>query len=413
VDTQAPPFFVLFPRPDLIGRDEDIERLHAILQQRQSAAVTPALTGQGGIGKTQLAIRYAYEKGGAYPGGVFWVNAAREAKLPITAQLGHYGLSVGLAKPQDTNDEEAFYRQLALAFTGQVLSRPGALLNADNVDDRDLLLRDLPGLPATRLTAFGCKVLITSRLANLPNCTDIGVDILSPEDARQLLMRESGRSAAGIENRAALDDVARMVGRLPLGLRLVGAILRDSNWPTPALVQHLNAAPDIVEAIDENIDELPSDYQDRVERSPKGVLKWSWDSLERIVNQAVREASRELFQILGRLPETEIVRLELLRQLVGRGLGGQSAVRDAFTLAVRALFDRNLAEEPHPGHVRLHPLVHKYARGLSTSAFAESLIIRAAERLRSPEFLAVQNGEALLTLLRELPMLIELTDERF
>jgi hypothetical protein len=47
-----------FPRnPDFVGRSDDLDRLHAVLQTQRSAGIRPAgLTGMGGIGKTQLAV---------------------------------------------------------------------------------------------------------------------------------------------------------------------------------------------------------------------------------------------------------------------------------------------------------------------------------------------------------------------
>jgi hypothetical protein len=188
MDAQAPPFFVPFDRPDLIGREGDVERLHQTLQEGKAAAVTPtlALTGQGGIGKTQLAVLFAHEKAAAYPGGVFWLNAAKDAE-PITEQLGRYALAMKLADLNAEGNIREYYRQLALVWCGQRGSRPDTLLIADNVDDRAFLTSDLPGLPLMRVTSLGCKILVTSRLANLPGCDDLEVSILGQDEARDLV----------------------------------------------------------------------------------------------------------------------------------------------------------------------------------------------------------------------------------
>ncbi len=46
---------------DFVGRSDDLERLHAVLQCETARRHRPAgLTGMGGIGKTQLAVEYVY-----------------------------------------------------------------------------------------------------------------------------------------------------------------------------------------------------------------------------------------------------------------------------------------------------------------------------------------------------------------
>jgi len=76
----TPKFRVPFPRnPQFVGRDDDLIALHATLQKGETVGVRPALlSGLGGIGKTQLAVEYAYRHATDYPGGVYWINAAQE-----------------------------------------------------------------------------------------------------------------------------------------------------------------------------------------------------------------------------------------------------------------------------------------------------------------------------------------------
>ena len=60
-------FTVPYPEhPHFVGREEDLARLHAALQGEGPVGINPAamgnptgVTGQGGIGKTQLAVAYA------------------------------------------------------------------------------------------------------------------------------------------------------------------------------------------------------------------------------------------------------------------------------------------------------------------------------------------------------------------
>ena len=78
-DNLDPPFLVEFKEnPGFLGRTDDLGRLHAALQdmgtagERGAVGIVPAgVTGMGGIGKTQLAVKYVYQYRHHYPDGIY------------------------------------------------------------------------------------------------------------------------------------------------------------------------------------------------------------------------------------------------------------------------------------------------------------------------------------------------------
>jgi hypothetical protein len=142
------------------------------------------------MGKTLLAILYAYQKAPYYPGGVFWINASEPSS--IIRQVDDLAMLVGF----EPGAKDDLYGGRASRWLEQQFGqRKDVLLIIDNLDDDRLLIDGLPSLPDVRLAAFGCRLLVTSRLKAIPGCESVYVDFLSPSDDEQLQSRESARKS--------------------------------------------------------------------------------------------------------------------------------------------------------------------------------------------------------------------------
>jgi tetratricopeptide (TPR) repeat protein len=190
--------------PDLAwnftGRGTELARLHGQLHRTGRSANTPhAITGLGGIGKSQLALAYATRHRGEYD-LVRWLPAEEPASLAAA----YMALAPALGLPADAPDQAA----LIAAIREQLESRERFLLVFDNasgpVDLRPYLPRGGKG-----------HVLITSRERHWRGTAQpLELDLLPEEDAVELL---TGRTAdAG--TRAEAKALAEELGFLPLAL---------------------------------------------------------------------------------------------------------------------------------------------------------------------------------------------------
>lgn len=152
------PFHVPFPRnPGFVGRKDDLEQLHRMLQEKRTVGVRPAmLTGMGGIGKTQLAVEYAFEHSACYPDGVYWIEAAGDDWRAVIA-----GLAVKLDLDAVNAPEAERQSRLCAAFEAYLRARPDALVIFDNIDDPADMERDRAAgfVPVS----LGCRLLFTTR----------------------------------------------------------------------------------------------------------------------------------------------------------------------------------------------------------------------------------------------------------
>src|SRR5581483_3761476 len=148
----SPYWYVPLPRnPYFTGREEILEALHTQLGADQAAVLTQssALHGLGGVGKTQIALEYAYRHALEYS-AVFWIGA--ETQESIVSTLQHIAEELQLPG-RDKKDHH-----LVVAAVQHWLSTHSQwLLIWDNVEDLDLLDRFLPS------TRSGAILITTHR----------------------------------------------------------------------------------------------------------------------------------------------------------------------------------------------------------------------------------------------------------
>src|SRR5205807_8783503 len=114
---------VPYPRnPFFTGREDLLTQLSALLQRGQ----TPALSGMGGVGKTHLAVEYAYRHQADYQ-AVLWTGA--ESREALTSSL--LALAEELHLPESRQHDAMITLQ---AFKVWLQRQTDWLLILDNAD---------------------------------------------------------------------------------------------------------------------------------------------------------------------------------------------------------------------------------------------------------------------------------------
>jgi tetratricopeptide (TPR) repeat protein len=195
------------------GRDEDLADLHTALLGAKGAPV--ALHGLGGIGKTRLAIEYAWSREAVYSALLF-VSASDGAAL----NAGLAGLTA--FEILDLPEKEA--RDDATKITAVLRwleSNPNWLMILDNVDDRAAVAEVAKLMPRLK----GGHIVITARASNFPaGVRKLEVSTLDESAAAQFLLDRTEADRSKSKDDAALArTLARELGGLALGLEQAGA----------------------------------------------------------------------------------------------------------------------------------------------------------------------------------------------
>ncbi len=209
------------PPPDFVGREEEL----SLLERHHDTGVTiSGVRGQGGVGKTTLALKLAERLALRCPAGQLYLNLRGTDSTPMVvreAQAEIVRLFRGRKYQVAETDEGLLHEYRATLAGKRVLLLLDNAVSAEQVE---------PLLPPAGTPAI---VLVTSRRRFLlPGLRPHELDALPLESARTLLLAITPRLLD-----AEAGWIASTCGRLPLAVRLAGATL--ANRPDLSAAEYL------------------------------------------------------------------------------------------------------------------------------------------------------------------------------
>ena len=226
--------------------------------------------------------------------------------------------------PAGTEGRAALYRSL--------LDGKRMLIVLDNARDVAQVRPLLPGAP-------GSLVVVTSRnemtgLVAAEGAVPVTLDVLSEDEAREMVTRRLGQGRTGAEPEAA-EEIISSCARLPLALAIaIGRAAARPKRPLAELAAELRDARG-------RLDVLEADAATNV----RAVFSWSYDQLS--------EPAARMFRLLGLHPGPDIS-LSAAASLAGMTRAEAGA-------ALRELTRAHMAAEYLPARFTFHDLLRAYA----------------------------------------------------
>ncbi|KAM3425972.1 hypothetical protein NHJ13734_009762, partial [Beauveria thailandica] len=211
------------PNRSFVGREDVLDDIEAHLRpvrKLNEGHCVFALCGLGGMGKTQIALKYAFSSLSRFK-VVLWIPSDSREKM--LARYIAFAVEIGLV--ESTNDDQNKAKDIVKEWfeTSQI---PYLIIfdNADSVNNKVLLAEFWPGGDTG-------SILITSRDKSLVGeFSGQSLTQLLPEDAIELLMiltNRGGRKAADIypeREMQAAANLVEVVGCLPLAITQLASI---------------------------------------------------------------------------------------------------------------------------------------------------------------------------------------------
>ncbi len=215
----APVFALPFPQnPQFVGREAELEAVQLWLAQKSVVAIC----GLGGVGKTQLAVQYAYQYRQAYS-HVLWVSAA--PPLDIQSQFASLAETLGISIIQQKVEDLVAQVQQWLA------SHSGWLLLIDNIEEEKEKTITAK-LQAVLPKGWSGRVLLTTRQAGPPMpIQPVVLKMLTAAEGAKFLVQQvygvTAAAASGHGEYAQAQALSQQLGGLPLALTQAAAYMRE------------------------------------------------------------------------------------------------------------------------------------------------------------------------------------------
>jgi hypothetical protein len=198
-----------------VGRETELQEIHRHLNNRGAIGITQqvAAYGYGGVGKSTIALEYAWRHMGEFPGGVFVIPCDTDDLSSVLAPIAPL---IGATRYASDDLRAVAERVKATLENGQ-----RALLILDNVRNR----LQWHSNSWNHLLPHGCVKLITSRdphlSADIATCS---IDRL-PRDVGVQLLARYRHDAARDENAVTVGDLVDWLDGLAIGVTVVGVYM--------------------------------------------------------------------------------------------------------------------------------------------------------------------------------------------
>ena len=343
------------PNALFTGRTEALKTLARTLlhDQAPTTLITQAIHGMGGIGKTQLAVEFAYRYG-LFFHGVHWIHAAQPEGIGV--EIAACGAAMSLPRWPDEQPEQ-------IARTLQEWSQG---------EPRLVVLDNLEDIPAARewlarLSSAPVRLLLTARRSDWPadlGLSSLGLVVFTACESRAFLRGCLPEPRPSAEE---LDALAERLGCLPLALELAGRYL--AHVPTTTIPVYLTRLETVL--TDRSMQTWRVDLGNPTghDLDLAATFRASWD-------QVTDETARRLFLLAGHCAANEPIPWHVLQHAVSRWPEAERELDQAVCVEALAILTGLglLKQVPAPGKwdpadaaggvFIIHPLLAEYAHTL-------------------------------------------------
>ena len=344
----------LTPGPSPKGRGGIRER------GETSVVINQAIAGMGGVGKTQLAVEFAY-RFGRYFRGVHWLNLADPSQLE--AEIARCGRAMNLPNFPDDQPSQVTFTLHAWKSDGP------RLVILDNFEEPHALHAALSLLGHSSL-----RLLITSRRTDWPPASGLRplpLEVFNPAESLDFLRRAlTQRSDRGED----LARLAEQLGHLPLALELAARYL--NGHPRLTLEAYLEQGRAALEHPSMRAwrTDLPAPTGHDLDLQATFALSWQ---------QVQDETARNIFRMAGYLAPNAPIPLEIFERAL-------SLSSEACDEALGLLYGLGLLKEGEDHLPAIHPLLAEYARLLARET--GDLLERLANALGDLSYESLETG---------------------
>jgi tetratricopeptide (TPR) repeat protein len=342
-------YLPLSPNALFTGRENELKDLanNLLDNSKSGIVITQAVTGMGGLGKTQLAIEFGYRYG-KYFRGVHWINLADPSQLD--SEIANCGREMDLPNFPEEQSE-----QVKLTLNTWKTTGPNLLI-LDNFEEPNQANHVF-----NKLRHSNICILVTSRRIDwypTLGISKLALEVFSSEESVSFLKKFFEGSYTNREDsKNDLESLAERLGHLPLSLELASRYLRHKRLK---ITEYLKKAEDALEHASMKDWRADMGTATKHDLSLQRTFALSWQEVK-------KEMEQQIFISTGYLAPNVPIPLEVFERTFS--ISDIECDESLETLYDLGLFRQTNIKSPNTESKTSLPIVHsllcEYARSLA------------------------------------------------